>query len=708
MASLNRPAMYLLFLFMITSPVCLSKSINLKSATVIIGEEKGGNKEFKLGVLAPAKIDYSLAPMSLNSTLVALEYSIEKLRHELLPDYYFKLFYMDTDCDYKRYSMAAVVMQSDYKINAFFGPMCTTLLPWTTALSSHYNLNSMTVGSHSTADGENTTVRLMSPYAYYRKNTVLPEDLNCPDFFYTVNKTLHHMGWKLDLAAMYRNDHSQRKRDDLNLATLWSFVRVWKLSRADQGVETFQLGLSHEDFPNGTVKLAELTDQQIKFHTWSRIIVVGMSPDFFRQVVHRLFCVKSDKFNIKDYVLIYLDNNYVVDYDKDIPNQLWRDPTKPLDDPYNVCLKEKYRHVLIFRNEDLFAETPHKYEKLKTDFRAACDKSNFKNCQLPESASYLQYVAATHDGVRLLMQALNQTEENASGVGGSDRTGGGELFPFVKNKVFESDQFAARPVIKFNSAGERVSRMTLLCMENIETGNFSAYIIFNLDGSNTTIGKGPPWIGGVAPKNPPDCGYTNEFCRKPDTLKYLVTFVSIGVSLLLIIILVVGFLVYRKVKMEEELMKMVWKIKSDELDFSEMKTSDASAIGEGGSNETLTNSGGTIFMKNLQNHANNLLNNNSSAANHHNHSNTLPQKLSLVPAPTTRKTSSVFAVRRISHHQGPQGSSGGKDKDKDKDRGGQNSGSFAFENPNLPYPRPEPRYVFPRYRSYKVIHVSTL
>lgn len=718
----NSLLLLLLFGLVNSSRMSAEAKQTFKENSFIVGEKSSDKIEFRLGVVAPNKIDFSLAPMSLNSTLVALQLSIEKLLSDLLPDFYFNISYLDTDCDYKKNSMAAVIMYTEYNIDAFFGPMCTTLLPWTSALSAHYELNSMTAGCHSTSVDNKASVRLMSPFMYDRPPTnptsdtpTLDQqpDVNYPDFYYAVNKTFDHYGWKMDIAAVYRNDHSSRKRDDLNLATIWSFVSVWK-GVAKTGVESYQVGLPKMTTDkDGMERLAPLDDQYLSFSTWTRVLVVGLSPEYLRQFLYGVFVEKE--FKIEEYIIVYLDNNYMIG--NNVPDKPWLDPNRDESDPYNQRLKHIFRHVLVFRVEDLFAGDTGKYEALQTDFTAACEASVFKNCSLPRNPSYLQYVAATYDGIKLLMQSMNNSLDEAKAKGNKYR----HLFPYVQRKQFHDTKFAASPNVTFNFAGQRINRMTVLRMESVDTGVFTVHTKYNLDGTNETVGPGVPWIaGGVAPKNPPDCGYSNEFCQQPDTLKYLVTFVSIGVSILMIIILIVGFLVYRKVKMEEELMKMVWKIKTDELDFTEWKSSLSPSSGPmdmkdpsasaaaGGSSETLVSSaGGPLFAKNLLNHHSNALFSNSSAASGNNNSNLHASSASVSSSTTagggggsgrlsiivpTRKSSSVFAVRRISHHQGPLGSTKSA-----------TLGSIAYGDNSSPgYPRPEPRYVFPRYRKYKV------
>ena len=335
----------------------------------------------------------------------------------------------------------------------------------------------------------------MPPYAYLKKykrdtstdedsdsSSSTEEDLNRPDMFYAVNQTFAYFGWKMDIATVYRNDHSSNKRDDLNLATIWSFVHDWKLV-VETGVEAYQVGLPHVIEKNLTERLGPLDEQNLAFSTWTRVLVVGLQPEFLRQFLYTVFVEK--KFNIEEYVIMYLDNNYMIG--GNIENQPWRDPNLSENHPVNQKLKTIFRHVLIFRQENLFAGDVARYESLRDEFAAACKASTFANCSLPEKPAHLQYVAATHDGIKLLMEAMNQSVTKDL-KNGSELNMYGQLFPYVKKKTFHDPKFATNANVTFNAFGQRVGRMNVLRMEDLNSGNFTVHITYNVDGSNTTTG----------------------------------------------------------------------------------------------------------------------------------------------------------------------------------------------------------------------------
>ncbi|XP_075250066.1 atrial natriuretic peptide receptor 2-like isoform X2 [Convolutriloba macropyga] len=442
------------------------------------------------------------------------------------------------------------------------------MMPWADSLTRHYRLNSMTVGCHVASNSDPTAVRLMAPYAYtgkYNKDPVSPSAVleNGPGIFYAVKQMFDYFGWEMHPANIYSDYDSTNKRDDLNLAPIWSFVRDWKLF-VNSGVEDYHVGLSYVVDNDMREKLGPLNEKQLAFSTFTRVLVVSLQPQFLRQFLYNIFYLK--KFNIEEYVIVYLDHNYMIG--DNVQNQPWRDPYTDESHPINQILKRIFRHVLIVRHEDLFAGNVTRYESIRDDFAAACKSSQFSNCVLPEKPEYMQYVAATYDGVKLLMESLAKSIQNGLKPPFHDH-----LNPYVRQKTFNDPKFASSPNVVFNPDGQRVVRINVLRMADVTSGTFSVHITYNIDGSNFTTGPGVPWITGVAPQNPPECGYKNEFCSKPNYLKYLVIIASIGVLVLVIIMLVVGFFVYKRVKFDNELMQMSWLINSAELDHPKTEQS---------------------------------------------------------------------------------------------------------------------------------------
>ena len=262
------------------------------------------------------------------------------------------------------------------------------------------------------------------------------------------------------------------------------------------------MGISYGSDGKANLNL-DMTHQQLKRIFWTRVIVISIRPDLLRQFMHEIFCVWKHDMEIKEYAVLYLHPNYEIG--NNIWNQLWRDPDLKLEDSRNVCLKYVFRHVLIFKQQDVFEGDQTKYEQVRDNFRAACDANSFENCRLPETPSYLQYVAATHDSVGILLEySINK---NPALSNQTNTVYNKSLFGYISSAhSINVESFAGASSIYFNSAGERVVKMNVWRMENTETGNFSVHITFNLDGTNSTKGPGVPWIGGEAPRDSPLAG----------------------------------------------------------------------------------------------------------------------------------------------------------------------------------------------------------
>ena len=521
-----------------------------------------------------------------------------------------------------------------------------------------------------------------------------------PAFFYTVNQTFAHFDWDFSLAAVYVKDDS---RDDVYMQAIWSFVWSWR-SALLESIDAYQVALISEKYDNGTVYLKHLDFKSVGFRSWTRVLVISMHPRLFRDFMWNLF--HDLKLPIEEYVFLFLDVHYPMSNEDWI--QPWRDRNLPLDHERNKLMKHYFRHVLIYRPHTVLTDQDS-LDTISEAYNKACKKANYSYCQLPNSAEHMQFVSATSDGVKLLMQAMNSTLEKGRSFDTSPLLMA-EFVEYIAGKTFHKEDNFTSTVI-FNDRGERVSKVHLWRMLDSESGNFSIHVTFNEDGTNTTFAPGINWISGSAPKNPPFCGYDNDKCKKPETLKYLVTFVSLGVSIFLIIMMILGFIIYRKVKLEEELMKMIWKIKHDELDFSEGKSASTPSLSHHVVNSVDSKSqqnNTSVYHKNLQNHVKTVLtnvssNNSSSQRESYNNTNSLSVNNGTVPngnaggklsVVAPRKTSSsIFAVRRTSNNQGPMALS-------NKERMSVVAGT-PYEHAFTSH-RPEPQYVFPRYKKMKV------
>ena len=313
-----------------------------------------------------------------------------------------------------------------------------------------------------------------------------------PDYFFTVNQTFAHFGWDFPLAAIYIKDDP---RDDVFKQTIWSFVWSWKGS-AQEDISRYQFDLQCEKHENGSVFLKHLDSHSVGFRNWTRSLVVSMHPRLFRELMWNLF--HELELPIEEYAILFLDAQYPMS-DEDWV-QSWRDRSVSLDHERNRLMKHFFRHVLILRPQTVLTDE-NSLKEINEEYNEACAETGYSYCQLPNSAEHMQFVSATSDGVKLFMQAINNTLEGGRSFESSPLTHS-EFVEFIAGKTFsQKDNFTS--TVKFNDLGERVAKINLWRMLDSETGNFSVHVTFNEDGTNTTFAPGISWISGSAPKTPP-------------------------------------------------------------------------------------------------------------------------------------------------------------------------------------------------------------
>ncbi|XP_063953964.1 atrial natriuretic peptide receptor 3-like isoform X2 [Lytechinus pictus] len=181
------------------------------------------------------------------------------------------------------------------------------------------------------------------------------------------------------------------------------------------------------------------------------------------------------------------------------------------------------------------------------------------------------FASAFHDAVILYSLAVNETLAE-----GGDIRDGHRITRKMWNRTF--DGISGKVTI--NSNGDRDADYSLWDMTDTEAGTFE--VIANYYGATGEFHETdvkPVWPNGATgpPKDEPDCGFNGEKCPpKPSGLTVLGV-VGITASVIVIAAICALFLIYRKLRLDAELMKMSWRIKWEELVFEEIGKSVATA-----------------------------------------------------------------------------------------------------------------------------------
>ncbi|KAL5007127.1 hypothetical protein ScPMuIL_015933 [Solemya velum] len=172
------------------------------------------------------------------------------------------------------------------------------------------------------------------------------------------------------------------------------------------------------------------------------------------------------------------------------------------------------------------------------------------------------FVGAFHDSVLLYGMALNETLE-----AGEDPRDGITFTHRMWNRSFSG----VTGDVHIDETGDRKTSFAILDMDP-SSGEFYEVAHYNGDMGKYVAAEGKyiHWAGGrtTAPPNKPVCGFTGEdhLCHVEDTFPaYVVALLALFVFVILC--LLAGFFIYRRIQWERDLKSMSWRAEYSEIKF---------------------------------------------------------------------------------------------------------------------------------------------
>uniref|UniRef100_A0A8C2F1A9 Guanylate cyclase n=1 Tax=Cyprinus carpio TaxID=7962 RepID=A0A8C2F1A9_CYPCA len=236
-------------------------------------------------------------------------------------------------------------------------------------------------------------------------------------------------------------------------------------------------------------------------------------------------------------------------------------PAKPWarGDADDNAAKEAFKSVKILTyREPQNPEYKDFVSKLKTD---AMDMFNFSDviCALPLFQMNL-ISGSFHDGVMLYCHALNET---------LDRSGARPPGDVINKRMWNRTYHGVTGLVQLDENGDREIDFALWDMTDTNTGVYQIVSLYN--GSQKRMipepGMKVHWLKGSPPPDIPLCGFKND---KPACLAS-VQILSFGRSGSDIISLCLSFfLLYLKLKLENELTAQLWRVDWEDIQMSNM------------------------------------------------------------------------------------------------------------------------------------------
>ncbi|XP_067878953.1 atrial natriuretic peptide receptor 1-like isoform X1 [Heterodontus francisci] len=284
-----------------------------------------------------------------------------------------------------------------------------------------------------------------------------------------------------------------------------------------------------------------------------RIVYICCSPNTFRQLILN---ARRAGMTDGDYAFFHVDV-----FGESLRGARGRAPLLPWrrQDPDDEDAKEAYAAVMVITYRE--PENPE-YSQFVQDLKLyALQYFNFTI-----EDTLMNYIAgAFYDGVMLYAHALNET----LAAGGTPRNG-----EAITRQMWNRTFHGVTGFLKMDENGDRENDYSLWDMTDTDSGTFQ--VVSHYNGTMKRIlpvaGVEIHWPGNTVPKDVPRCGFENEnpACQKGRAFTMLEV-LSIVVSLILLIITISSFLIYRKFKLEKELASELWRIRWEDIQLNNME-----------------------------------------------------------------------------------------------------------------------------------------
>uniref|UniRef100_A0A673YE49 Guanylate cyclase n=1 Tax=Salmo trutta TaxID=8032 RepID=A0A673YE49_SALTR len=279
-----------------------------------------------------------------------------------------------------------------------------------------------------------------------------------------------------------------------------------------------------------------------------RVVFVCCSPDTFRQLMVHF---RRAGLPQEEFVFFYIDM-----FGRSLDSQNAQPWAR--GDQDDLVAKEAFKSVKILTYRE--PQNPE-YKDFVRDLKT--DAKRMFNFTVEDSLMNI-ISGGFYDGLMLYTHALNETMTSPE-----DRPVGKTVTRRMWNRTYNG----VTGLVQIDENGDRETDFALWDMTDTNTSVFQIVSVYN--GSQKKLralpGMDIQWPGGAAPLDVPVCGFKND---NPACLARTITIhqmVTIVVFFIIIIILTITVFIYRKLKLENELVAQLWRVSWEDIQMSNME-----------------------------------------------------------------------------------------------------------------------------------------
>ncbi|XP_078740670.1 atrial natriuretic peptide receptor 1-like isoform X3 [Lampetra fluviatilis] len=437
-------------------------------------------------------------------------------------------------CSESAAPLAAVDLKLEHNPAVFLGPGCVYPAAPVARFTTHWKVPLLTAGA--TASGFDTK----EGGAYALVTRAGPSHGKLGGY---VRRLHAHFNWTRRAMLLFNDE----KTDDRPcfFATEGIYQELTKLEN-----------ITVEHFP---FKESEGVDrhkilQEVKKK--GRIVYFCCSAAVFRQTMVQ---AHAEGMTAGDYVFFYVDP-----FSESLSESNVSESRKPWKrgDEFDEQAKEAYKAVMIISYRE-----PQNIEY--KDFVVKLKERAKEQFNFTIEDTLMNLIAGSfYDAIMMYTAALNKTLSSGGGV-----HDGHAITEHMWNRTYRG----VTGEFTIDRNGDRETDFSLWDLTDMNTGEFN--VVISYDGASGKLIEVPgleiQWPGGSIPKDVPLCGFENEACISGgfSTMEVLM----IVFSLILLVVAVASFLIYRKLKLEKELASMLWRLRWENIQVSSLEKARRSA-----------------------------------------------------------------------------------------------------------------------------------
>uniref|UniRef100_A0A8C1IBA3 Guanylate cyclase n=1 Tax=Cyprinus carpio TaxID=7962 RepID=A0A8C1IBA3_CYPCA len=446
----------------------------------------------------------------------------------LLPRHHIRHIFANSEdgdgiCSESIAPLMAVDLKFEHNPWAFIGPGCDYTSSPVGLFTTHWGLPMITAGA--------PAVAFVQMEMYTSITNTGPTHKKLGEYALHLYK---HFGWHQHTLLMFSDTKMGERACYFALEGLYTEMH-------EDNITTMDLVFEEN---KGPVNYSELLH---KIQDDGRVVFVCCSPDIFRQLMvhfHRAGLPKEE------YVFFYIDI-----FGRSLESrhsQPWA-----RGDPDDIFAKEAFQSVKILT---YLEPQNQEYKEFVNDLKS--DAKQMFNFTVEDSLMNI-ISGGFYDGLMLYCNALNESLAEAH-----DRPSGESVTKRMWNRTY----YGVTGLVQIDENGDRETDFALWDMTDTNFGSFQIVAVYNGTQKQMKIlpGMNIQWPGGNIPWDVPLCGFKNDNPACHARTIAMHQMISIVLFLILIIFAVTVF-IYRKLKLEKELVAQLWRIAWEDIQMSNLE-----------------------------------------------------------------------------------------------------------------------------------------